>query len=86
MPIYTYRAKDPTKSCSMCKEKFDTVQNIREDSLTHCPKCGNELSKIMHPIGFVQDKSTKKILSDDNLKKHGFKKLVNTGNGFDEVV
>jgi len=41
----------------------------------------------MHPTAQVKDDSTKKLLSDDNLKKHGFKKLVNAGGGkFDEVV
>lgn len=87
MPFYTYRAREPEKSCEYCRDSFEIFQKIKDDSLEICPDCGNEVVKIMHPTAQVKDDSTKKLLSDDNLKKHGFKKLVNAGGGkFDEVV
>jgi putative FmdB family regulatory protein len=87
MPFYTYRAKDPQQSCAYCRDEFETVQSIRDDALTECPECGNPVGRIMHPAAQGRNDSTQKLLSDDNLKKHGFKKLVNAGGGkFDEVV
>lgn len=87
MPLYTYKAKDPNNSCDYCKDGFETFQSIREDSLEFCPECDNEIIKVMHAAVQKRDDSNKTILSDDNLKKHGFKKLINVGEGkFDEIV
>lgn len=87
MPIYTYRAKDPEKSCDNCRDTFETVQGIREDAVSNCPECNHEVVRIIHGAQTVRDSSTNKLLSDGNLKKHGFKKLVKNGNGqYDEVV
>lgn len=87
MPFYTYRAIKPEASCDHCLESFETLQSIKSDAMTECPKCHNPIVRLIQPVGFVQDTSEKKILSDENLKKHGFKKLVNAGGGkFDEVV
>lgn len=87
MPFYTYRAKNTEESCSYCIEQFEIIQKIREDALTVCPECGNEVIRLLHPTAQCKVESTKQLLSDDNLKKHGFKKLVNAGGGkFDEVV
>jgi putative FmdB family regulatory protein len=87
MPIYTYRAKDPEKSCDKCRESFDTFQGIREDALDTCPECQNEIVRLIHAVKPFKDNSEHKLLSDNNLKKHGFKKLVKTGKGtYDEVV
>lgn len=87
MPFYTYRARDPEKSCNYCREGFETFQKIKDETLDICPECDNEIVRIMQAVSQGRDDSTKKLLSDDNLKKHGFKKLVNAGGGkFDEVV
>lgn len=87
MPFYTYRAKDPENSCKNCLESFETFQGIREEALTSCPDCNNEVVRLIHGAQTVKDLSDKKLLSDDNLKKHGFKKLVKTEKGkYDEVV
>jgi putative FmdB family regulatory protein len=87
MPFYTYRATDSEKSCETCIESYEAFQSIKSDPLTHCPVCGNPIVRIIHPVGKVEIKTTDKMLSDDNLKKHGFKKLVNVGDGkYDEVV
>ncbi len=87
MPFYTYRPKDPEKSCEYCKNDFEIVQRIREDALQICPDCGNEVVRLIFGAAQCKGETTQKLLSDDNLKKHGFKKLVNRGGGkFDEVV
>ncbi|HNX77552.1 MAG TPA: zinc ribbon domain-containing protein [Candidatus Rifleibacterium sp.] len=87
MPFYTYKARDQEQSCDYCRESFEIFQKIKEDTLETCPECENQIVRIMHPAAQGRDDSTKKLLSDDNLKKHGFKKLVNRGGGkFDEVV
>ncbi|NLI79398.1 MAG: zinc ribbon domain-containing protein [Candidatus Riflebacteria bacterium] len=87
MPLYVYRAKSPTEACNACREGVEVFQQIREEALTACPECGTPVVRIIHATPTVRDSSDKKLLSDDNLKKHGFKKLVNTGGGkYDEVV
>lgn len=87
MPFYTYRARDPEKSCDYCRENFEIFQKIKDDTMVTCPECENQIVRIMQNVSQGRDDSTKKLLSDDNLKKHGFKKLVNAGGGkFDEVV
>lgn len=40
MPIYEYL-------CSQCKERHEIIQRISEDPLTHCPKCGGEMKKLI---------------------------------------
>jgi len=60
---------------------------MSDQPLATCPECGSEIVRFMHATPTLRDSSTKTILSDDNLKKHGFKKLVNRGGGkYDEVV
>jgi putative FmdB family regulatory protein len=87
MPIYTYRARNENQSCDYCRNTFETIQGIREDALSKCPKCGNEIVRLIHAAKPFKDRSDHKLLSDNNLKKHGFKKLVKTGKGtYDEVV
>ena len=87
MPFYTYKPREPEKSCDYCRDGFDTIQGIREDALETCPECNNPVVRIIYAATELKDKSTKTMLSDDNLKKHGFKKLVNKGGGqYDEVV
>ena len=31
MPFYTYRARDPEKSCNYCREGFETFQKIKDE-------------------------------------------------------
>ena len=40
MPIYEYL-------CSQCKERHEIIQRISEAPLTHCPKCGGEMRKLI---------------------------------------
>ena len=40
MPIYEYL-------CSQCNERHEIIQRISEEPLTHCPKCGGEMKKLI---------------------------------------
>jgi len=40
MPIYEYQ-------CNACSERHEIIQNISDAPLTHCPKCGGEMKKLM---------------------------------------
>jgi putative FmdB family regulatory protein len=40
MPIYEYL-------CSQCDERHEIIQRISEEPLTHCPKCGGEMRKLI---------------------------------------
>jgi len=40
MPIYEYQCKD-------CNERHEIIQSISETPLTHCPKCGGEMKKLI---------------------------------------
>ncbi|WP_372368405.1 FmdB family zinc ribbon protein [Candidatus Uabimicrobium sp. HlEnr_7] len=79
MPIYVYQAKETEKGCEYCTEEFEIMQSIKDEALTECPKCSAEIKKIIQPFGFSVGK--KHMMTDKNLKKKGFTKLVNEGNG-----
>jgi putative FmdB family regulatory protein len=40
MPIYEYL-------CSGCKERHEIIQKFSDAPLTHCPKCGAEMKKLI---------------------------------------
>lgn len=40
MPIYEYL-------CSQCNERHEIIQRIADAPLTHCPKCGGEMKKLI---------------------------------------
>jgi putative FmdB family regulatory protein len=40
MPIYEYQ-------CNECKERHEIIQRISDAPLTHCPKCGGEMRKLI---------------------------------------
>lgn len=87
MPIYVYRTTCPENPCTFCHEGFELFQSMKESSVTNCPECGQAVVRLMYGATTIKNTSTANILSDDNLKKHGFKKLVNAGGGkFDEAL
>ncbi len=81
MPTYIYENVDKAKSCKICAEGFEIEQGIKEPALTKCPECGSPIRRIITSVNISTAKSSKEILSDKNIKKHGFTKLVNEGNG-----
>lgn len=40
MPIYEYQ-------CNACRERHEIIQNLSDAPLTHCPKCGGEMKKLI---------------------------------------
>lgn len=81
MPIYEYAPEDGKKACDFCRDGFEAKQSMSEAPLEKCPECGAPVKRTIFPVGIATNKPSKKLLSDQNLKKHGFTKLVNEGEG-----
>ena len=79
MPTYVYRKKDGEKGCDHCAEGFEVVQSMKDEPLTRCPVCGGAVTRVIAAPNIV--KSTKSLLSDKNLKRHGFERLVKEEKG-----
>ena len=80
MPNYDYRAVDPEKACDTCRENFEVFQHMKDDALAACPDCGASVQRIIGAAGIVT-KTTASKLSDQSLKRAGFKKFVKEGDG-----
>jgi putative FmdB family regulatory protein len=79
VPTYVYQAKKD--GCKLCRDSFEHRQSIKDEPLEKCPECGASIRRVIC-APFVQTGSTdKSVLSDKNLKRHGFTKLVNEGDG-----
>jgi putative FmdB family regulatory protein len=81
MPIYEYQAKAPPAGCEQCRERFEIRQSIHDEPLTRCPNCGRPIERLISRCGISTQTREKSVLSDKNLKRHGFTKLVNEGGG-----
>ena len=79
MPIYVYQAKKG--GCDTCRESFEYKQSMKDDALKKCPDCGASVQRVICAPFLRTGRSDKSVLSDSNLKKHGFEKLVNEGDG-----
>ena len=82
MPIYEYRAAQGEAGCAHCANGFEIKQSIADPKLTKCPECGGRIVRPICAVGLnTKVPSTRTTLSDSNLKKHGFTKLINEGDG-----
>jgi len=81
MPVYEYKAGDKKRSCEKCAEVFEITHSMAEAPLKKCPECGAPIERVFSTFGVGTLPSDKSRISDKNLKKHGFTKLVNEGNG-----
>jgi putative FmdB family regulatory protein len=79
MPIYVYIAEDAEKSCSRCRRQFDVQRHMDDPPLLTCPDCGARVRRVWTSVNV--GKSSRNVLSDSHLKRHGFQKLVNEGEG-----
>ena len=81
MPTYRYTAK--TDGCETCLDGFEVLQALSEDALTECPSCKTPIRRVIGGATCMTSQrwNEKKLLSDDNLRKNGFKKLVKSGDG-----
>jgi putative FmdB family regulatory protein len=46
MPIYLYQ-------CDSCGVRFERVQRMSDDPLTHCPECDGQVHRIIQPVGVI---------------------------------
>lgn len=82
MPIYCYRKTDEAEGCEYCSNAFEIKQKMSDEALSSCPKCGGSVERIIAPYGvyFYTDRE-KQMLSDKNLSRMGFTKLVREEKG-----
>ena len=79
MPTYIYQAE--SSGCSFCRNSFEQKQGIKEPALTKCPQCNVPVKRVICAPFVKTGRSDASVLSDGNLKKHGFTKLINEGGG-----
>jgi putative FmdB family regulatory protein len=81
MPTYVYEAAPGAKGCPACREGFEVFHGMNEPAPSVCPRCAGPIRRRLTAPGIVTRWNEKSTLSDANLKRHGFKKLVNEGDG-----
>ena len=81
MPVYEYIAKNSSTACKRCAEPFEVTQRVSDPPLTTCPACGKPVERVISLFSVSTGPSTRSLLSDKNIKRHGFTKLVNEGEG-----
>ena len=79
MPTYVYRRKATERGCARCTEGFEAVQSMKDAALEKCPECGGAVERVISAPAI--GKSTRSLLSDRNLKRHGFQRLVKEDKG-----
>jgi len=77
MPIREYIAVDPKKSCKICKEAFEQVEQMDSPPKTICPECGNAVQRQISAPSVGGSNSG----FDDRAKSAGFQKLEKLGHG-----
>ena len=86
MPTYEYRPTDDQEGCPGCSPGLDVLQGMSEAPLTECPHCGVSIARVITGCRVNTRPSDKTMLSDANLKKHGFQKLVRGENGYEPTL
>ena len=46
MPTYEYE-------CTVCGNRFERRQSMKEDPLTDCPSCQGKVRRVLFPVGIV---------------------------------
>ena len=82
MPTYVYEADKGEKGCPTCNVGFEAQHGISEPPPPGCPRCGGKICKRIVATQLSSGRwNEKRALSDESLKRTGFKKLVNEGDG-----
>ena len=81
MAIYQYQKTPRAKGCPHCRSAFEVFQPMSADPIAKCARCGGPVRRIISLCSVSGTPSDKARLSDSNLKRHGFTKLVNEGEG-----
>lgn len=75
MPTYEYA---PTSGhCATCVGKFEVVQRITDDKLTHCPRCGQPCERQISRVALGGKYST----AEAAIKRSGFTRYQKAENG-----
>ena len=77
MPIYEYAAAG--KGCAYCEAHFDARQKLSEAELTHCPKCGAAVRRIIRAPAVAMGSAH--TLKESHAAKHGFTQYRRAGKG-----
>ena len=82
MPTYVYEAVEGETGCPQCNIGFEVRHGMDEPAPGKCPRCGGKIRKRITAPQISKGRwNEKRTLSDGNLKRHGFKKLTNEGDG-----
>jgi len=81
MPTYVYEVAEGHRGCRVCHRGIEVRHGMSEPGPGRCPRCGAKLRRRITAPGITGRWSEKTTLSDANLKRHGFKKLINEGDG-----
>lgn len=81
MPTYEYEVADGEQGCPQCNVGFEVRHGMKEPGPKVCPRCGAQVRKRVAAPGLNVRYNERNTLSDANLKRHGFNKLVNEGDG-----
>jgi putative FmdB family regulatory protein len=81
VPIYEYQVAEGAKGCGHCSAPFEVRQRMSDAPLAACPECGAKVVRLVSACAVDTKPSPKSQLSDKNLKRLGFTKLVNEGGG-----
>lgn len=81
MPLYLFKTKDFHQSCSFCQQGVELLVSFSDSQKQHCPNCGNEMIKVITSFSVGKGGSSKNLLKDSNLEKHGFTRLTKSGDG-----
>lgn len=80
MPLYVYQSDGG--GCERCYEGFEVLEGMEDSPLAECPQCGDAIQRV--PSSFNAGRGD--VLSDSNLREHGFSKLRNTEDGLHREV
>ena len=81
MPTYVYGPKDhEPRECAVCAAHFEVTQTMKDEPLTHCPKCGGEIERVIQPVNFGNIGRIRKP-GDDRLARAGFTQYKRQGKG-----
>jgi len=75
MPLYEYAPA--SGKCGRCNGRFEVVQRISEDKLTHCPSCDKPVERLISAPALGGKYST----SDARVKELGMTKYKKAGKG-----
>jgi putative FmdB family regulatory protein len=78
MPIYEYIATNEP-ACAACREGFDRLQRLGDESLTTCPECGAPVRRVLSAPQVVAGQGH--VLQESHIAKHGFTQYKRVGKG-----